>query len=107
MVAQRHVYTPVETWGMSFRNPATIKMSKSSRTWSKLWIRAIVQGNQGNQGNKKVIDKFQGHPMPVDTPASQRLEETLAGRKQLLCVYNEEMQAAPTVHFMCAHKLKM
>ena len=46
------------------------------------------------------------HPTPVDAPASQRLEETLAGRKKL-CVYDEQMQAAPTLHFMCAHNLKI
>jgi hypothetical protein len=70
-------------------------------------LQDMVQNiNDRNQGNKKSMDKFDGHPTPVDAPASQRLEENLAGRKKL-CVYDEEMQAAPTLHFMCAHKLKM
>jgi hypothetical protein len=71
----------------------------------------VLQGmvrtiNDRNQGDKKALGKLDGHPVPVDAPASQRLEESLSGRKHL-CVYDEEMQAAPTLHFMCAHKLSM
>jgi len=45
-------------------------------------------------------------PAPVDSEPLERLEETLAGRKQL-CVYDEEMQNEPTVHFQMNHKENM
>jgi hypothetical protein len=70
-------------------------------------LQDMVQNiNDRNVGNRNSLDKFDGHPVPVDAPPDQRLEENLAGRKHL-CVYDEEMQAAPTLHFMCAHKLKV
>jgi hypothetical protein len=48
-----------------------------------------------------------GNPVPVDSPDPlPRLEETLASRKNL-CVYDEEMQAAPGLHFQCNHKMKI
>jgi hypothetical protein len=56
-----------------------------------------------NKGKKDVGDKFDGHPVPVDGSARDRLEENLAGRKQL-CVYDEEMQQEHTIHFQCNHK---
>jgi hypothetical protein len=45
------------------------------------------------------------HPVPVDAPPRERMKENLNG-KQELCIYNDEMQAAPTLHFMCYHKMK-
>lgn len=48
-----------------------------------------------------------GNPVAVDNPDPlPRLEETLAGRKKL-CVYDEDMQAAPGLHFQCNHKMKL
>jgi hypothetical protein len=44
-----------------------------------------------------------GDPVPVDSAPLPRLEEALAGRKKL-CVYDEEMQREPTVHFQMNHK---
>jgi GDP-fucose protein O-fucosyltransferase len=51
-----------------------------------------------------IRDKFLDRPLPVDADPVERLRENLAGRREL-CLYDEEMQAAPVVHFMCAHKL--
>ncbi len=46
-------------------------------------------------------------PADVDNPDPlPRLEETLANRK-MLCVYDEQMQEAPGLHFQCNHKLKI
>lgn len=44
-----------------------------------------------------------GDPVPVDSDPLPRLEETLAGRHEL-CVYDEEMQKAPSIHFQMNHK---
>jgi hypothetical protein len=58
---------------------------------------------------KKALTKLpegQPHAAVDSEDILPRLEETLAGRQQL-CVYDEEMQAAPTVHFQCNHKLKI
>ena len=62
--------------------------------------------NQRNKGNNHAADKFNGNPTPVDGPVETRLEENLAGRKKL-CIYDEELQAAKTLHFQCNHKLKV
>ena len=46
-------------------------------------------------------------PLPaVDGLSSERMWENLAQRHNL-CVYDEEMQAAPVLHFMCYHKLRV
>lgn len=49
----------------------------------------------------------EGNPVNVEDPNPMgRLEETLAGRTQL-CVYDEELQQQPGLHFQCNHKLKI
>lgn len=42
-------------------------------------------------------------PVPVDASVADRIRE-LRGRRSELCLYDEEMQASHTVHFMCYHK---
>lgn len=49
------------------------------------------------------VEDFIGKPTAVNAPPEERLREALAGRTEL-CVYDEEMQKAPVVHFMCYHK---
>jgi hypothetical protein len=61
---------------------------------------------QAHQGTKKWDKKFNGNPVPVDAHAHQRLEENLAGRSKL-CVYDEELQHAKTLHFQCNHALRV
>jgi GDP-fucose protein O-fucosyltransferase len=41
---------------------------------------------------------FVGHPTKVDALPRERLREALAGRNKL-CIYDEEMQNAPVIHF--------
>lgn len=43
---------------------------------------------------------------PVDGKTIDRMREALAHRKKL-CIYDEEMQAAPVLHFMCYHKMRV
>ena len=46
------------------------------------------------------------NPVPVDATPIERMKENLANR-QKLCVYDEEMQKQPAVHFMCYHKMRV
>jgi len=48
---------------------------------------------------------YEGKPVNVDAPAVDRMKEALASRTEL-CIYDEEMQNAPLVHFMCTPKEK-
>mmetsp|Transcript_775 Transcript_775/g.1319 ORF Transcript_775/g.1319 Transcript_775/m.1319 type:complete len:544 (+) Transcript_775:274-1905(+) len=49
---------------------------------------------------------FENNPTPVDAPPIDRMREALAGRSEL-CIYDEEMQNAPVIHFMCYHKMRV
>ena len=42
--------------------------------------------------------EYQGNPVPVNAPMIERLREVSAGRFDL-CLYDEEMQRAPVIHF--------
>ena len=53
------------------------------------------------------VQEFIDEPVPVDAPAPERLRETVAGQVKKLCVYDEKMQEAPVVHFMCYHKMRV
>ena len=50
---------------------------------------------------------FQNKPVPVDASPLERLREAVGGQVRRLCIYDEEMQQAPVVHFMCYHKLRV
>lgn len=56
--------------------------------------------------NSPLKSEYIDDPASVDAPPSERLRESLAGRKEL-CVYNETMQGEPYIHFMCYHKLRV
>lgn len=45
-------------------------------------------------------------PVAVDGSLAERMSQTIAGRKKL-CIYDEEMQEAHILHFMCYHKMKV
>jgi hypothetical protein len=70
----------------------------------------------GNHEDVKVLQSLvatarrrlpSGKPVQVDDPNPLgRLEETLAGRKQL-CVYDERMQNLQVIHFQCNHKKRL
>ena len=49
-------------------------------------------------------EHFKDKPVNVDAPAVNRLSEAVAKGTKKLCIYDEEMQNAPVVHFMCYHK---
>lgn len=49
------------------------------------------------------------HHQPINVTTEnvlERLEDSLAGRTKL-CVYDEELQAQPGLHFQCNHQLKV
>jgi len=53
-------------------------------------------------------DKLVDKPVPVDASSVDRLREAVSGNpNRKLCIYDQEMQAAPVVHFMCYHKLRV
>lgn len=55
----------------------------------------------------KVDSKFYlDNPTPVDATTQDRMKEALANRDKL-CIYDHEMQAAPVIHFMCYHKMRI
>lgn len=62
----------------------------------------IWQQNSNNNFHKEVLDV----PLPVDATTMERMQESLVGRREL-CLYDEEMQAAPVIHFMCNHKMNV
>lgn len=49
---------------------------------------------------------FENNPTPVNASTIDRMREALAGRREL-CIYDEEMQQAPVIHFMCYHKMRV
>lgn len=51
--------------------------------------------------------KFEDKPVDVDAAPLDRLLEASAGFQKKLCIYDAEMQAAPVVHFMCYHKMRV
>jgi phage pi2 protein 07 len=44
------------------------------------------------------------YPIPVNASTIERMRESLVHRRQL-CMYDQEMQQAPVLHFMCYHKM--
>lgn len=57
-------------------------------------------------GGRKNFDQYDDNPTPVNDPTIDRMKEALAGRSEL-CIYDQEMQAAPVIHFMCYHKKRV
>jgi len=51
--------------------------------------------------------KYKDRPTDVNAEPLERLKEAVAGRVKDLCIYDEEMQAADVVHFMCYHKMRV
>ena len=52
------------------------------------------------------FNNFIGNPVPVDATPVKRMKEMTAGRDQM-CTYDDEMQDAHVVHFMCYHKMRV
>lgn len=49
------------------------------------------------------FEDFVGKPVPIDAPPLERMREMWAARKGL-CLYDEELQAAPFIHLPVDHK---
>ena len=52
------------------------------------------------------FDQYLDKPTPVDAQPIDRMRETHAGRGNL-CIYDENMQKEPVLHFMCYHKMRV
>jgi len=55
---------------------------------------------------KKEVPMYLEKPTPVDAEPIDRMKEMRAKRDEL-CIYEEEMQNAPVLHFMCYHKMRV
>eukprot|EP00586_Coscinodiscus_wailesii_P017298 CAMPEP_0172491018 /NCGR_PEP_ID=MMETSP1066-20121228/21672_1 /TAXON_ID=671091 /ORGANISM="Coscinodiscus wailesii, Strain CCMP2513" /LENGTH=643 /DNA_ID=CAMNT_0013259805 /DNA_START=121 /DNA_END=2052 /DNA_ORIENTATION=- len=88
------------------------------RNWKPEQCLAAFPSHPGPDGIQRVNDilsdartsvpapeDYIDNPTPVDADPASRLREQLSGRKQF-CVYDDEMQQAPVVHFMCYHKMR-
>eukprot|EP00593_Proboscia_inermis_P014838 CAMPEP_0171305384 /NCGR_PEP_ID=MMETSP0816-20121228/15218_1 /TAXON_ID=420281 /ORGANISM="Proboscia inermis, Strain CCAP1064/1" /LENGTH=171 /DNA_ID=CAMNT_0011786179 /DNA_START=214 /DNA_END=726 /DNA_ORIENTATION=+ len=86
------------------------------RNWKPRQCLATIPASTGPDGiaNLKQIHtdllqenidsaQFVGKPTPVNATTKERMKEVLNQRENL-CLYDEEMQQAPVVHFMCYHK---
>ena len=55
--------------------------------------------------NRHTLENMEQSPPDVLGPAIDRMRQNLLGRN--LCIYDEEMQEAPVIHFMCYHKMRV
>lgn len=55
--------------------------------------------------DKRSLEHMDQKAPDVLGPAVDRMRQNILGRD--LCVYDEEMQAAPVIHFMCYHKMRV
>jgi len=56
--------------------------------------------------DNEAVPEFLQKPTPVDAAPIERMKEMRSKRKEL-CIYDEEMQNAPVLHFMCYHKMRV
>jgi len=68
-------------------------------------LNSILETIMKDQGSKKA-PVFLEKPTPVDASPIDRMKEMRSNRKEL-CIYDEEMQNAPVLHFMCYHKMRV
>jgi len=66
-------------------------------------LKAIQEQLRKNMPKQK---PFLEDPAPVDATPFERMSEHLSNRKKI-CVYDEDMQKEPVIHFMCYHKLRV
>ena len=57
--------------------------------------------------DKKQWNYFTDKPVAVDASTVDRMKEAASRGIQRLCIYDQVMQAAPVVHFMCYHKMRV
>lgn len=64
-------------------------------------MRANIMAEHGRKG---LEEQDQSAPDVLGS-AQDRMQQNLLGRD--LCIYDEEMQEAPVIHFMCYHKMRV
>jgi len=72
------------------KGPQDLKKLTDLKTKIDTWPKTYRLGNS--------FELFVGKPNPVDAPAEERAKENWAQRNTL-CIYDEDMQEAPLVHF--------
>lgn len=63
-------------------------------------LQQVHKDMMAEKGGRKrpSLKEFEGKPVPVDAPVEERMRELLADRSEL-CIYDEELQKAPVLHF--------
>jgi hypothetical protein len=57
---------------------------------------------------KRSRNEYMDNPVAVNASPVDRLREVVSGLNiGRLCIYDQKMQAAPLVHFMCYHKMRV
>jgi len=56
--------------------------------------------------DNEAVPDFLSKPTPVDAAPIERMKEMRSDRREL-CIYDEDMQNAPVLHFMCYHKMRV
>ncbi len=101
-------------------DPKPLKEWMREVTMTPLWKPEVCLAAFPASGDTKDIDDLHemikqlnenkiktGHdPVAVDAKPVERMSQIIAGRREL-CVYDEEMQKAPVLHFMCYHKMRV
>ena len=59
------------------------------------------------QKSKPKHESFHDNPVPVNGTSLDRLREAASDRIQRLCIYDQKMQSANVIHFMCYHKMRV
>lgn len=57
--------------------------------------------------SKPKHDTYRDNPVPVNGTSLDRLREAASDRVQRLCIYDQKMQSADVIHFMCYHKMRV
>ena len=70
----------------------------TTERWEEILDSALQQASNITKDTRSV-------PVAVDGNVVDRLRESLGGRKKI-CMYDQDMQSARVIHFMCSHKDK-
>jgi len=95
--------TLVPTWDFT-QCIAAFPASTNSGNANRLNIMLELIDKKEDQGPEKTPE-FLEKPTPVDAAPIDRMTEMRRNRKRKLCIYDEEMQNAPVLHFSAQYRL--
>lgn len=71
-------------------------------------LKGMLQEIKNEMKVKKLKwENYRDKPTDVDAGPLDRMREAVSGRPKNLCIYDEVMQGADVVHFMCYHKMRV